>query len=97
MKFLSNKDLVAKSPVLTTFLLEWANVSQLWQMWTQQTARGQSLLAWISVQVALWIWINYYRVLLPEHKFPRVATLVGCGLNLLVILSVCYFRMTGRG
>lgn len=92
MKFYNDPKLVAKTPVITVFLLEWANISQLWRMWHEHSALGQSMYAWISVQFALWFWINFYRVLVPDNKFAIRATIVGCILNAAVIFSVAYFR-----
>lgn len=88
----NNKAVVAKTPLVTTFLLEYANVGQLWRMWHEHTAAGQNLFSWMSVGLALWLWCNFYRVFNPEQKFALYCTMFGVFMNLLVILTVVYFR-----
>lgn len=46
---LSNKNVIKHTPIVTTGLLEGANVQQLYRMWTEHTSLGQSLTAWICV------------------------------------------------
>lgn len=78
-------------PIATTILLEGANVSQLIRMWTEHTAAGQSLLAWLSVCLALGLWAFYY-----WRKGLRTAlwaTLGGIVMNLAVVASVIYWRL----
>ncbi len=83
---------IRMTPLITTFLLETANVGQIWRMWTTQTARGQSLFSWMMVGVALGLWYNFYRVVTPQEIFARRCTAFGVLMNLLVILTVCWFR-----
>lgn len=92
MRFWNNPNIVAKSPLVTAALLEAANVQQLWRMWREQTADGQSMTAWMSVGAALLLWCNYYRVICPKEKFALYCTMFGVFMNALVILTVCYFR-----
>lgn len=87
-----NPRFVRHSPIVTTVLLEWANVNQMVRMWRWHTAAGQSLIAWCSVNLALWIWANYYRVMIPDEKLPQQTIKVGIALNTGVILSVIWFR-----
>lgn len=96
--FWNDPDVVGNTPFATTFLLEGANVQQLWTMWTKWTAAGQSLTGWMSVGLALLFWTNYYRVISPEqNRKAFCVTLGGCVMNALVILTVLFFRMIGRG
>ncbi len=88
----TNPKVVDKTPIITTFLLEAANVQQLWRMWTEWTAAGQSITAWLSVNIALWLWLNFYLVFNRENKFAIVGTSIGIGLNACVILTVVLFR-----
>lgn len=88
----SNPSTVAKTPLLTTFLLEGANVGQLHRMWCTHTAEGQSLVGWILVSSALLLWLNFYRVCCPDQKWAFWATAFGVFMNALVILSVIWFR-----
>lgn len=83
---------VLRTPVLTTLLLESANVQQLWRMWTEHTAAGQSLTAWVCVNIALLLWLNFYLVITPEAKWAIRGTAFGVCLNAAVILSVFYWR-----
>jgi hypothetical protein len=91
-KFISNPKVVSKTPIATVFFLESANVNQIIRMWTEHSAKGQSLIAWLCVSAALILWCNFYRVCCPEQKWALRTTLLGVFLNALVILSVIYFR-----
>jgi hypothetical protein len=93
----TNPTVVDKTPIVSTFLLELANVGQLHRMWTQHTAAGQEVLSWAFVNVALWLWLNFYLVFNKDNQFAIWGTRIGIGLNTAVMLSVLYFRMTGRG
>lgn len=88
----NRKALVAKTPLLTTFLLEYANIGQLFRMWHERSALGQNLVSWMSVGLALILWCNFYRVFNPEQKFALRCTQFGVFMNALVILTVFYFR-----
>jgi uncharacterized protein with PQ loop repeat len=92
MKPWNNPAIVSSTPLVAVGLLEWANLSQLFRMWTEWTAAGQSLLGWISVQLALWLWLNFYRVITPNEKKAIYGTAIGVVMNMAVILTVCYFR-----
>jgi hypothetical protein len=87
--------LTALTPLLTTLLLEWANVGQLWRMWTVKSALGQNVWSWLCVHLALWLWLNFYIVIMPPSKGRTLAvtgTTVGIVLNGAVVLTVAYFR-----
>jgi hypothetical protein len=86
---------VSYMPIATTCLLETANLGQIVRMWTNRTAAGQSLTS--CVNVALWLWAHWYRVLKPEQKIARFTIKVGITLNTCVILSVAYFRCVAAG
>ena len=91
-RFWNNPAVVGKTPLLTTVLLEYANAGQLYRMWTERTAAGQSLWSWMSVGTALWLWCNFYRVCCPKEKFALGCTAFGVFMNGLVIATVIYFR-----
>lgn len=94
----SNPKWVSKTPIVTTLMLEIANAGQIWRMWSERTAAGQSLIAWVSVNLALMLWFNFYRVLTPNEKWALRGTAAGIIMNWGVILSVVYFRyVVGRG
>lgn len=87
--------LVALTPVLTTLLLEWANIGQLWRMWTVKSALGQNVWSWLCVHAALWLWLNFYRIAMPPSRARTLAlsgTAVGIILNGSVVLTVAFFR-----
>ena len=88
----SDPRIISKTPLATIVLLEHANIQQLIRMWSEGTAEGQSLWGWISVGFALALFINFYRVCCPKEKFAFWATVLGLGMNLLVILTVVWFR-----
>lgn len=89
----NNPKLVATwTPILAVMLLEWANVNQLYRMWTEWTAAGQSLWGWVSVWCALVLWINFYRVVTPEAKWAFRGTALGICMNTCVIVTVIFFR-----
>jgi uncharacterized protein with PQ loop repeat len=92
VKVWSNPEWVARTPIITTLLLEAANVQQLFRMWTEGTAKGQSMTAWISVNVALLLWLNFYRVITPNAKWAIRGTAFGVVMNAAVILTVIFFR-----
>lgn len=86
---------VDKIPILTTLMLEGANLSQIRTMWVEKTAEGQSLSGWLMVNLALLLWLHLYRVRTPELKWAIRATAFGIVMNFFVILSVVYFRYFG--
>jgi len=85
---------VARTPILSVMLLESANVGQLWRMWAVRSALGQNLESWLFVQAALWLWLNFYLVMVPkqERRFAVWGTALGIALNAGVCLTVAYFR-----
>lgn len=91
-QWISNPRLIDKTPLVSVLLLEIANIQQLWRMWSTSTAEGQSLWGWICVHIALWLWLNFYRVFNRENRFAIWGTAIGILLNGLVILSVVWFR-----
>lgn len=92
LEWRTNPKVVDKTPIVTVFLLEGANIQQMWRMWTERSAEGQSITGWLSVNVALWLWLNFYLVFNRENKFAIWGTAVGIVLNALVVLTVVYFR-----
>ena len=92
MNPLRNPKLMKHIPFVTTGLLESANVAQMYRMWTEWTAEGQSVWGWIFVNLALILWYNWYALFAPEQKSARIATGIGIFMNSCVILSVIYFR-----
>lgn len=92
MKFYRNPVIVNKTPIVTTALLEAANVSQIWRMWTEWTAAGQSLWGWMMVNLALILWLNFYLTFNRQQKYAIWGTAFGIAMNSTVILTVVFFR-----
>jgi uncharacterized protein with PQ loop repeat len=92
MKWYRNPVYVSKTPLIAVFLLEIANVQQLWRMWAEQTAAGQSIGGWLCVQLALWLWLNFYATFTPDQKFAIRGTQLGILMNASVIGTVLWFR-----
>lgn len=86
---------VRKTPILTPLFLEGANIEQIRRMVGEQTAEGQSIFAWLMVTAALLLWLNFYRVCVPEEdrKWAVISTSIGVVFNLLVVATVVYFRI----
>lgn len=95
---LNNDRLVSLTPLITTGLLEGANAGQLFRMWGERTAAGQSVPSWLLVNLALWLWLNFYRVKTPGERLAILATKIGIVMNASVLLTTIYFRYgVGRG
>lgn len=92
---MNSRALVEKTPLVTTVLLESANVGQIGRMWREHSALGQSLGAWLLVSAALLLWANFYRVM--GLRLAMQMTLVGVGINLMVVSTVIYFRFLAGG
>jgi len=92
LRIWNNRRIMAKSPLITTVLLEFANIGQIARMWHEHTAAGQSLISWLSVQAALWLWLNFFRLFNPEQRFAFWCQALGICLNMLVCLTVIYYR-----
>lgn len=84
--------IVEKTPLLSVFLLELANVQQLWRMWTEWTSAGQSVWGWLCVNIALCLWLNFYLVFNRDNKFAIYGTAFGIVMNAAVIVTVMLFR-----
>ena len=93
MSILSDRKWVLRTPIISVLLLEAANAQQLYRMWSEWTAAGQSLWGWACVHAALWLWLNFYLVITPEAKWAIRGTILGIVLNGSVILTVLFFRM----
>lgn len=74
--------------------MEYANAGQLYRMWRVHSALGQNVWSWISVNVTLWLWLNFDYVVVPGgvKSWAFRATALGLVLNTCVILTVAYFR-----
>ena len=91
-----NPALVTWTPVVTVALLEGGNLAQIVRMVRTRTARGQSVLGYTLVIVALAAWYNFYRVCTPTQVWALRATLVGLVANLAVLGTVLCYRRQDR-
>jgi uncharacterized protein with PQ loop repeat len=92
MKIWNDKEWIDKSPIIATIFIEGANIGQMIRIWTEHSAKGQSLSSWIAVVIALVIWFNFYRVITPHSKYAKWTAVVGIILNIGVIISIIWFR-----
>lgn len=92
MPWWRDRSVVSKTPIVTVILLENGNLQQVIRMWREGTAEGQSLWGWISVNLALLLWCNFYRVCCPNERTAFWATILGVVMNAIVIGTVVYFR-----
>lgn len=92
MSLFNNKALVSKCPIITTILLEGASVGQIVRMFSEHSAKGQNVWSWLSIDLALLLWWNWYRVMTPEDKIAKLSTVVGMTITTAVVLTVVYFR-----
>lgn len=79
------------TPLITTAMFETANTLQMVQMWRKHSALGQSLASWVMVNIALWLWLNFYYVKTPNERNAIIATKIGIVINAAVVATVAYF------
>lgn len=90
----NNPKIVSKTPIATLLLIESSSVTQLHRMWSESTAAGLSLQSWLLIVAARLLWWNFYRVITPEQWLARVGSTLGILLDLSVIVSVLWFRVS---
>lgn len=88
----NNKKLVNRTPLLSTFLVESANLMQLARIWQEGTGKGQSITAWVCIGLALVVRFNYYRVIMPNQSLARMCVLAGMAINVALIVSLFIIR-----
>lgn len=92
LPFYSDPSIIANTPLAAMVLIDGANFGQLFRMWNEHTAAGQNLWSWLSVWVALVLFLNFYRVCCPQQRIAFWCTVVGLFMNTSVWLTVVYFR-----
>ena len=92
MRWLTDPEKVSKTPLFAIPLLCWFSVKQTFQMWTEHTAAGQNLAGWVSLWLALLLFLNFYRVCCPTERFAFWGTVVEVGIVAMAILPVVYFQ-----
>lgn len=73
-------------------MMEVAVVGQMFRMFRERSALGQEPFSWAVVTLGLSGWVLWYTKMTPEHKVPRYSAMIGCGMNFVGFLTVCYFR-----
>lgn len=92
MKLLSNPKLVAHTPIISTLLVGVGDISHLHRIWSEGSAAGQSLAAWVCVSVALTVRYNFYRVCAPAYWLARLCLAINFVLTVALVASVVWFR-----
>ncbi|HLK85410.1 MAG TPA: hypothetical protein VKT27_02810 [Candidatus Binataceae bacterium] len=92
MKFWNDPKYVSQIPYVTTALFSFGALSQLYRMWAYRTAAGQSLVGWSVVTLALVLFLQFYRVIIPKEKVAFYSCLGETFLYAAVIASIVYFR-----
>lgn len=92
MKFYNNPKLVTWTPLITSAILEWANLSQIWRMYCEGSSASQSLLGWVLVDIAMILWWNYYRVCTPDQRAALISIKLAILVNIIATAVVVYYR-----
>lgn len=70
----------------------WGYLGQIWHMWSQHTAAGQSLVGWLELWLALWAYWHFYRTCCPKETIAIWSVFAEIVVNWFVILSVIRFQ-----
>jgi hypothetical protein len=92
MRWINDPAVVTKTPIVAIPLFCWFSVKQTIQMWTEHTAAGQNLAGWLSLWLALVMFLNLYRVCCPKEKFAFWGTMVEIIAVSMGTLTVLHFR-----
>lgn len=79
-------------PIFATILIDLANIGHIQQMFREQSAAGQSLLSYVMILGALFMWEAFYRVRTPDEKAAIWSARIGIAFILMVMCTVIYFR-----
>jgi uncharacterized membrane protein YbaN (DUF454 family) len=91
-RFLNNQRLVSLTPIFASCIFETASAGQIFEMWRQHSALGQSIFSWSIITLALLMWLNFYRVKTPNEKIAIWMTVFAICTNAIVISTVAYFK-----
>lgn len=89
---MGSRELVLKTPIVTALLIEGGAVQQIYRIWSEGSAAGQSLTGWIGVTIAVMLWLNFYKVITPEAKWAIRTTTLAVFLNATIVASIVYWR-----
>lgn len=84
---ISKTRLIECLPALSSVLIEFCNVGQLWRMWTRHTAAGQNPWSYGSLLVSLILWLIYYRVRIGKGTAYWV-TLISAVMVAAILVSI---------
>lgn len=91
----NDKRWIRYTPIVTTSFFQLATFGQIYQMVTQHTSAGQNPVSWLLGCISLGLWLNWYRVMTPDHKIPWYTALAGLIVNTIGLLVVLWFRSSG--
>ncbi len=92
MKAFKNPKFAKNALLLATGCIVFADLGQIYRIWTQGTAKGHNLFSWVLVCFSLLIWYNYLGATHPEDTSSRLCKLFGVLTTLAISLSIIYFR-----
>jgi len=92
LNVLNNPKIVTLTPIICSFLFEYANIGQIARIWSEHTAAGHNLFSWIVINISLWLYLNFYRVCAPKEKFAMWVTFINIICNNGLIFSIVWWR-----
>ncbi len=93
MNFLNDPKIISKTPILSIGLMQISNLFQMYKIWSEKSADGQSLVGWILVEIALFIWLHFYYICCPKETTAIFSNYLAIIINFLVILSIIKFQI----
>jgi len=91
-KIFSDPKIVTLTPIVCSFLFEYANLGQIWKIWIAHTAAGQNIWSWVALNISLFLYLNFYRVCAPKEKFAIWATAISILVGWVLIFSIIWWR-----
>lgn len=87
-----NPKIVSKFPIIAGILFFINSTSQIIKIWTDHSSKDQSLTGWISLTIALFLFLIFYKVCCPKEKYAFWSTVIEILTNLFLIISVIIFK-----
>ena len=85
-------DLVSKTPLIATSIFMVADSSQIVRMFSEGSAKGQSLWGWLSIIIALSMYAIFFRVKTPNERLAFWCTVANVIVVSFIAITVVYFR-----
>lgn len=92
MSWFSNPKVVSKFPIASGLFFQASSIGHIYRIWTEHTAAGHNLWSWVCGCLGLVLFIRFYRVCCPSERFALLSTIGSIVINLLVILSIIWWR-----